>query len=173
MTTISLECKKRLLQTFEPVLRFSHGERFFPMRVEDYVANCKLKQHRDYCPEQDQTDQWITEARPLAPCLNKQCQTNDTNSWCDDCKKALANALGNTALQEKNYLLFLNQNEHRGSLTLIFLSLLIIFAAPVVLFNLGWIEFIFSPPPLNAFRQFSLFLIGIFFALWPLLVVVH
>ncbi len=36
------EAQQQLLQRFEPILRFTRGEQFFPMRVEDYVAACSL-----------------------------------------------------------------------------------------------------------------------------------
>jgi len=35
-----------LLRRFEPVLRFTHGERFFPMDVARYVENSSLWVHR-------------------------------------------------------------------------------------------------------------------------------
>ncbi len=31
-----------LLRTYEPVLRFARSERFYPMRVEDYLRDCRL-----------------------------------------------------------------------------------------------------------------------------------
>ena len=32
----------RLLQCYEPVLRFTRGELFLPMAVEDYLEKCSL-----------------------------------------------------------------------------------------------------------------------------------
>ncbi len=37
---------RELLRRFEPVLRFTRGERFFPMCVEPYVAECSLWKQR-------------------------------------------------------------------------------------------------------------------------------
>lgn len=37
---------RALLQRFEPVVRYTRGERFFPMRVEPYVAECSLWKQR-------------------------------------------------------------------------------------------------------------------------------
>lgn len=36
----SKDSPKDLLKKYEPILRFSEGERFFPMRVEDYLKDC-------------------------------------------------------------------------------------------------------------------------------------
>ena len=34
--------KRALLRRFEPVIRFTRGERFFPMDAETYVRACSL-----------------------------------------------------------------------------------------------------------------------------------
>ena len=31
-----------LLRRFEPIVRYTHGEFFFPMAVDDYIAECDL-----------------------------------------------------------------------------------------------------------------------------------
>ena len=54
-----------LLRGFEPVLRFSAGERFFPMDVHDFIANCRLKKSRRLWKDQDCTEDWYSEARQL------------------------------------------------------------------------------------------------------------
>lgn len=40
-----------LLKLYEPVLRFSAGESFFPMAVDWFVANCMLKKSRRWWPD--------------------------------------------------------------------------------------------------------------------------
>ena len=37
---------RALLRRFEPVIRYTRGERFFPMRVEPYIAECSLWQQK-------------------------------------------------------------------------------------------------------------------------------
>jgi hypothetical protein len=53
------------LRLFEPVLRFSQGERFFPMNVLDYIANSQLKKHIPYRKDEDLTTPWYRAARDL------------------------------------------------------------------------------------------------------------
>ncbi|MCW5887784.1 MAG: hypothetical protein KIT07_06635, partial [Anaerolineales bacterium] len=40
MSSLSPLEQTALLRRFEPVLRFTHGERFYPMDVERYLQNC-------------------------------------------------------------------------------------------------------------------------------------
>ena len=45
---VEAEAAIALLRRFEPVLRFTRGERFYPMDVEPYVRSCSLwVQHPD------------------------------------------------------------------------------------------------------------------------------
>ncbi len=44
------EADRALLRRFEPVIRYTRGERFFPMDVEPYVRECSLWQQR---PDED------------------------------------------------------------------------------------------------------------------------
>ena len=41
---MSDETNLELLRRHEPLLRFTHGELFFPMAASAYVANCDLLQ---------------------------------------------------------------------------------------------------------------------------------
>src|SRR5690554_5181705 len=45
MSSLASEQHAQLLRRFEPVLRFTHGERFFPMDVERYVHHSSLWIH--------------------------------------------------------------------------------------------------------------------------------
>ncbi len=46
------ERQQQLLRRFEPIMHYSRGEQFFPMRVEPYVRSCSLwVQHPDQDPE--------------------------------------------------------------------------------------------------------------------------
>ena len=42
---MSVERDRALLSRFEPVIHYTHGERFFPMDVEPYVRACSLWMH--------------------------------------------------------------------------------------------------------------------------------
>jgi len=57
--------QKLLLETFEPVLRFSAGERFFPMDVGDFMARCRLKKARRFWRDLDCTQDWHAEAKKI------------------------------------------------------------------------------------------------------------
>jgi hypothetical protein len=49
----------QLLEAYAPVLRFSAGERFFPMDVHDYIDHSRLKRRRSlFCPDADVTTEW-------------------------------------------------------------------------------------------------------------------
>ena len=45
---ISDEFKRALLKKYEPVLRFSAGENFFPMKVDLYAKHASLRRHIPY-----------------------------------------------------------------------------------------------------------------------------
>lgn len=72
MTELSDPERLALLRRFEPVLHFTGGERFFPMDVERYVAQCSLwVQHPDRPAEQIITEgklslQHLPQHRPEA-----------------------------------------------------------------------------------------------------------
>ncbi len=42
---------KDLLQKYEPVLYFAPGEKFYPMRVEDFVDTCQIKEYLKFRPD--------------------------------------------------------------------------------------------------------------------------
>ena len=47
---MSIESDIALLRRFEPVIRYTQGEQFFPMDVGRYVAQCSLWLHRPNQP---------------------------------------------------------------------------------------------------------------------------
>jgi hypothetical protein len=64
------EWEKALLRRFEPVIRYSRHERFFPMDVQAYVRNCSLwvyypgREFEMLVPKGELTLQKLTEVRP-------------------------------------------------------------------------------------------------------------
>ena len=67
--SLSADEQRALLQRFEPILRFTRGEEFFPMRVGPYLARSSLWQQRPgrepelLVPEGDLSRETLSEAR--------------------------------------------------------------------------------------------------------------
>jgi len=57
---------EKQLREYEPVLRFAHNERFFPVKVEDYLARCRLLKTRRFLPAKGVTEET---GKPLAEAL--------------------------------------------------------------------------------------------------------
>lgn len=117
-----------LLAVFEPVLRFSAGERFFPMDVHDFIANCRLKKVIRYRSDQDYTDQWHDKAREREG-IKQDKQPSP---------KALAQALGDFDGQHYLHFVYERGPEYLRIILMLMMGILVILPAYGLLSERIW-----------------------------------
>ncbi|MBN1146742.1 MAG: hypothetical protein JXA78_05765 [Anaerolineales bacterium] len=153
-TKETLKEDNELLEIFEPVLRFSAGERFFPMNVQDYLVECLLVEASPLTWGRNLTEKWRQQGGDLATALGTIYQSS----------KYYLQFIFDEKSREPNDERLISQEEWRMAPFVLGATLLLLVVVP--LYGLQNIQFKYFPV-VSAGDTIKMICVGLFMALWP------